>query len=158
MDFSTIPSIGALVFAASIVVILVWLILRWFNCWYWKINRRVEQNDVIIAKLERLSKNMDSLSYALNRTLDKQEQGILARETSNVSYLLNRIPNIISGYVFCLFKFEIYTSIPISWTDSWPTSKPIPLMLAKQMRNKLQVGMLWGYFLQLLWGGKIVTS
>ncbi len=73
MDFSTIPSIGALVFAASIVVILVWLILRWFNCWYWKINRRVEQNDVIIAKLERLSKNMDSLSYALNRTLDKQE-------------------------------------------------------------------------------------
>jgi len=33
---------------------LLWLLLREFNCWYWKINERLALLEEIIARLERL--------------------------------------------------------------------------------------------------------
>ena len=32
----------------------LWLLLREFNCWYWKINERLALLEEILARLERL--------------------------------------------------------------------------------------------------------
>lgn len=41
-----------------IIFLLIYLVLRYFNCWYWKINRRVEQNDEIIRLLKELNEKL----------------------------------------------------------------------------------------------------
>lgn len=33
---------------------VVWLLLREFNCWYWKINERLALLEEIVSRLERL--------------------------------------------------------------------------------------------------------
>ncbi len=33
---------------------VVWLLLREFNCWYWKINERLSLLEEIVTRLERL--------------------------------------------------------------------------------------------------------
>jgi|YNPNPStandDraft_1061719.scaffolds.fasta_scaffold189153_2 hypothetical protein len=34
--------------------IILWLLLREFNCWYWKINERLALLEEIVTRLERL--------------------------------------------------------------------------------------------------------
>ncbi|MGQ9921048.1 MAG: hypothetical protein ACUVRZ_06920 [Desulfobacca sp.] len=38
----------------AIAAAVVWLLLREFNCWYWKINERLALLEEIVARLERL--------------------------------------------------------------------------------------------------------
>ena len=43
---------GYIVIAAGAAII--WVLLREFNCWYWKINDRLMLMEEILARLERL--------------------------------------------------------------------------------------------------------
>jgi hypothetical protein len=45
-------NLGYLFMVAGAVVL--WLLLREFNCWYWKINERLMLMEDILARLERL--------------------------------------------------------------------------------------------------------
>lgn len=45
-------NLGYLLIAAGAAVL--WLLLREFNCWYWKINERLVLMEDILARLERL--------------------------------------------------------------------------------------------------------
>jgi len=38
----------------AIGAVVIWLLLREFNCWYWKINERLALLEEIVARLERL--------------------------------------------------------------------------------------------------------
>ncbi|MBM4286845.1 MAG: hypothetical protein FJ135_01635 [Deltaproteobacteria bacterium] len=44
--------LGYILLAAGAAVF--WLLLREFNCWYWKINERLALLEDIVARLERL--------------------------------------------------------------------------------------------------------
>lgn len=39
---------------------VLWLLLREFNCWYWKINERLALLEEIVARLERLEQERQS--------------------------------------------------------------------------------------------------
>ncbi len=51
MDVAS-PPLSYLLLAGGAAV--VWLLLREFNCWYWKINERLALLEEILARLERL--------------------------------------------------------------------------------------------------------
>jgi hypothetical protein len=45
-------NLSYILIAAGVAVL--WLLLREFNCWYWKINDRLVLLEEILARLERL--------------------------------------------------------------------------------------------------------
>lgn len=54
-------------FAASILVaLLILLLIRELVCWYWKINKQVQQSDEIINLLKQINSEIQNLSFSVD--------------------------------------------------------------------------------------------
>lgn len=54
-----------LIILASVVFFLIQLALRWFNCWYWKINHRLHALEDMSATLRSVSQSLQESNRAI---------------------------------------------------------------------------------------------
>ena len=52
--------------AVILVALLILIVIRELVCWYWKINKQVQQNDEIIDLLKRIYDETQNSSMLLN--------------------------------------------------------------------------------------------
>lgn len=71
-------------FVILVIAIVVFLILREFNCWYWKINDRQSLHYQEIAALQEIIELQKDENALLRTMIEKMEQGI----SGNVSETL----------------------------------------------------------------------
>jgi hypothetical protein len=62
--------IGKYVIWILIIGILLFLLIREFNCWYWKINKRIYLQQRQIELLESIDKKLDDLNDNLTEEED----------------------------------------------------------------------------------------
>ena len=56
-----------------VVAIIIWLICRELNCWYWKINKRISQLEEMNTNLEHMNKTLEHIVSCLRETPKRQE-------------------------------------------------------------------------------------
>ena len=83
------PGIWQMIIIILIVLIIFYLIIRELNCWYWKINKRIEQTKQTNLLLEKIYLQLGGL----NKTEEKSSydekiraiEGLIIEEYENLS-------------------------------------------------------------------------
>jgi hypothetical protein len=77
--------IGKYVIWILIIGILLFLVIREFNCWYWKINKRINLQQREIELLESIAKKLDDLNDNLTEEEDIPDQNEIEFEINPVT-------------------------------------------------------------------------
>ncbi len=77
--------IGKYVICILIIGILLFLLIREFNCWYWKINKRINLQQRQIELLESIDKKLDDLNDNLTEEEDIPDNNEIEFEINPVT-------------------------------------------------------------------------
>lgn len=75
---------GEEVFIVIVVAIIIWLICRELNCWYWKINKRISQ-------LEEMNKTLENLVSVWKKEETRRRRFLHPRGNHHYLFVLKKM-------------------------------------------------------------------